>query len=113
MQDDDTDFEKYGKFLLGLDTGFHMSYLMDSGRLDLKNKKAPSLPMGVYSCASLVASTVLKVALGRGSYYRAPWVFHFDPYLLKTKIRKIRWGFRNPLQRLKFLILKKRFGALL
>jgi molybdopterin/thiamine biosynthesis adenylyltransferase len=112
IEDSDLDVVKYAKFLVGLDSSIHMSYLMDTTRFDLKQKKAPSLPMGVYSCASVMATTVLKLVLGRGPLLKAPYIFHFDPYVLRSKARKIHFGFRNPLQKLKLKLVLKRFAHL-
>lgn len=112
IEDSDLDVVKYAKFLVGLDSSIHMSYLMDRTRFDLKNKKAPSLPMGVYSCASIMASTVLKLVLKRGPVLKAPYIFHYDPYVLQSKARKIHFGFRNPLQKFKLKLVLKRFAHL-
>ncbi len=112
INDDDQMYVKYAKFLIGLDTGFHASYLVDPTRLNLKERKAPSLPMGVYSCASIMASTFFKMVLKRGPIYKSPYVFHYDPYLLKSAHHKIYFGYKNPLQKLKLKILLKRLGSI-
>ncbi len=112
FRDSDPDLMKYAKFLIGLDTSLHLSYLQDSSRLDLTHKKAPSLPIGVYSCASIMAASFLKIVLKRGEVQTAPWIFHYDPYLLKSVRRRIHFGFKNPLQKLKLKILLKRFSDL-
>lgn len=111
IQSSDAEGVKYAKFLVGLDTQGHMSYLKDPSRLDLKNKKAPSLPMGVYTCASLMATSLLKIVLQRGELRGAPWVFHYDPYLLKSYFHYIFFGFKNPFQKLKVWLVLKRFAS--
>lgn len=113
IKDGDAEVVKYAKFLVGLDTSIHMSYLIDNTRFDLKNKKAPSLPMGVYSCASVMASTLLKIVLQRGLVLNAPYIFHYDPYVLTSKTRKIHFGYKNPLQKLKLKLVLKRFSNFL
>lgn len=113
IKDGDVDVVKYAKFLVGLDTSIHMSYLIDNTRFDLKKKKAPSLPMGVYSCASLMGATLLKIVLQRGPVLRAPYIFHYDPYLLRSKTRKIHFGYKNPLQKLKLKLVLNRFNNFL
>lgn len=94
-------------FLLGLAPSLmHIKYLQDRTRVKLGDKKAPSLPMGVYSCASVMATTVLKLVLNRGKVYKAPWCVHYDPYLYKIKKTYLWLGYRNPIQQLKLRIIQ-------
>ena len=95
-------------FILGLAPSLQqVRYLQDRSYVDLKNRKVPSMPMGVYSCASVVATNVLKIVLNRGKVLTAPWSVHYDPYLIRIKKSYLWMGFRNPIQRIKFFILKK------
>lgn len=94
-------------FLVGLaPTLQHRHYLLDPGRVDFGKRKSPSLPMGVYSCASVAATTLLKIVSGRGPLLAAPWSVHYDAYLMKIKKRYVWLGYRNPFQRLKAKIMK-------
>lgn len=89
-------------FLTGLTpTLMQRRYLVDQSRTDLEKKQVPSLGIGVYTAASLAATTFLKVVLKRGPVKTAPWSLHFDPYLGVFKSRYTFWGHRNPVQRLK------------
>lgn len=98
-------------FILGVAPSLmHSRYVQETDRIDFDNGKVPSLPMGVYSCASMAATLIMKIVLNRGDLYPAPRSIHYDPYLLKIKRMYIFWGYRNPIQRLKFFILKYTFG---
>lgn len=95
-------------FLIGLAPSLqHVKYLVDRSYSDFKNRKAPSLPLGVYSCAATAGTIFLKCVLGRGKVLKAPWTIHYDPYLIKLKKSYTWLGYRNPLQKLKFYAVKK------
>ena len=49
----------------------------------------------------ILLKTFLKIILKRGTVRVAPWSFHYDPYLMKTRSRYTWLGFRNPIQKLK------------
>jgi len=100
--------EKCFYFLLGLAPSMMQRlYLVERSRVDFSKGKTSSLPMGVYMCASVAATTILKLALNRGQVQVAPHGIHFDPYLGKLKKSYVFWGYRNPLQKLKMLVFKK------
>lgn len=89
-------------FLSGLTpTLMQRSYLADPTYTNLKDRRVPSLGIGVATAGSLATSTFLKLALMRGSTRLAPWSIHFDPYLGKLRKTYTWFGYRNPLQRLK------------
>jgi molybdopterin/thiamine biosynthesis adenylyltransferase len=95
-------------FLTGLTpTLMQRRYLVDQSRTDLAKKQVPSLGIGVYTAASMAATTFLKVVLQRGPVRPAPWSLHFDPYLGELKSRYTFWGYRNPIQMLKRWIAMK------
>lgn len=104
-----TDFiERAHLFLVGVAPSLQQkAYIQDRKRVDLKNHKVPSLPNGVYSCASAVATEFMKIVLERGPRLVAPWSIHYDPYLLKIKKSYVFWGYRNPIQKLKVFIMKR------
>lgn len=85
----------------------HRHYMPEPDRINFVKRKAPSMPIGVYSCASTGATMVIKLALGRGKVWAAPWSIHYDPYLLTIKKRYVWMGYRNPFQRLKVFIMNK------
>ncbi len=58
--------ERSNIFLVGLAPSLqHVSYVRDRSRADFANHKLPSLPIGVYSCASVVATTLMKIVCNR------------------------------------------------
>lgn len=100
--------ERSNMFLIGLAPSLqHVRCIKERNRADFVNQKLPSLPMGVYSCAAVIATTLMKVVLNRGPVRLAPWSIHWDPYIMKVKRKYIWWGHRNPLQLIKLFILKK------
>lgn len=102
------------RFLVGLTPSFqHSAYLVDRTRLDFANRKTPSLPMGVVACAAVMGTLVMKLMLGRGRIQAAPWSIHYDSYRTRIVKKYIWWGYRNPLQRLKFWVLKRQIQKVL
>lgn len=94
-------------FLIGVAPSLqHSKYLVDRKTSDFKNRKAPSLPIGVYSCAATAATIFLKLFLQRGKTLRAPWSIHYDPYNVSLKKTYLWGGYRNPLQIIKFQLVK-------
>src|SRR5205085_1656005 len=59
-----SELRQYINFLLGLaPSGMHRAYLVDPGRVDIANKKAPSTIIGVELCAAFTAAQALKILL--------------------------------------------------
>lgn len=95
-------------FLVGIAPSLqHIRYLVDPSYSNFQKRKAPSLPFGVYSCAATAGTIFLKCILGRGKVLKAPWTIQYDPYLMSLKKSYTWLGYRNPLQKIKFLIVKK------
>jgi hypothetical protein len=101
--------EQAMRFLLGLaPSGLHGSYLVDPSSIDLVGKKGPSTVMGCELCAGVTATEVLKILLQRGRVYSAPYSQQFDAYTNRFKRVWLPGGNRNPLQKLKLHLMKKR-----
>jgi molybdopterin/thiamine biosynthesis adenylyltransferase len=100
--------DQYVRFLMGVaPAALQRQYLVDRSALDLGHHKAPSTPMASVLCAGVLGSQALKILLGRGRTYSAPWVLHFDAY--RNKLTKT-WrpgGNRNPLQRITIAIARR------
>ncbi len=95
-------------FLVGIAPSLqHTRYLVDPSYSNFQARKAPSLPLGVYSCAATGGTIFLKTVLGRGQVLKTPWTVHYDPYLISLKKSYTWLGYRNPIQKLKFFIVKK------
>lgn len=103
--------EQYLKFFLGLTpAALQSSYLVDPSRLDLANKKGPSTIMGCQLAAGVAAAQVVKIFLNRGDVLNVPWGLHFDAYRNKFKKTWRPGGNNNLIQKLAFIIAKKRMG---
>lgn len=89
--------------------GLQFSY-MDSNYVNLRERRGPSLSPAVQLCAGVVGTEVLKLLLGRGRVYPAPWYQQFDAYKCKYRRGRLRWGNRGPLQRLKFALVRRRLA---
>lgn len=110
------DEEKSVLFAIGLSPKrIQMSYIADISRIDFKNRKAPSTIMGCLMCSSIACTEILKIVLNRGPVSCAPIAIQFDGYLNKVVRTYIPFGFRNPLQRIRFhigkFILKQRLKS--
>lgn len=95
-------------FLLGLSPkARHNEYLVDKSTIDLKNHKGPSTFMACQLCAGIVGTESLKILLNRGKVYAAPFYHLFDAYQQKYIRKKLLFGNRNPLQKLKLYWTKR------
>ena len=109
-----TELRQYVNFLLGVaPSGMHRSYLVDPSRLDFGKRMAPSTVIGSELCASVTAANAVKLLLGRGEVRPAPYHHHFDAYLGKAVVTRLRWGNAGPLQRLKARATTRVFESLL
>jgi len=96
------ELRQYVHFLLGVaPRGLHRSYLADPSRLDFGNRKAPSTVIGCELCASVAAAAAVKLMLKRGKVLPAPYHHHYDAYLGKAVVTKLRRGNAGLLQRIK------------
>lgn len=104
--------EKAAKFLVGLSPSMlQMGYLVDPSRIDLAAGKGPSTPMACELCAGIAATEALKVLLGRGRVFAAPWGVHFDAYKNRIKRTWRPGGNSHPLQRTLIAMVKRRYAA--
>ncbi|MCE5317893.1 MAG: ThiF family adenylyltransferase [Parachlamydia sp.] len=104
------------RFLIGLaPRSLHRHYLVDPSYVDLAHHRGPSTPMAVNACAAIAGTEILKVLLGRGKVYWAPWAVQCDLYQNKTVRTWRPGGYYNPLQLLSSAlirrILQKRSGS--
>ena len=107
-----SDTEKALRFLLGLAPAMlHRRYLVDSSRVNLRERRGPSTMMACQLCAGIAATEVLKLLLGRGPILAAPWGLHFDAYTHRLARTWRPWGNANPLQRLALAIARRQLGA--
>ncbi len=100
------------RFLVGLNPKlFNRHYLVDPNRVNFDLKQGPSTIIACQLCAGVMGAEALKILLNRGPVYALPRYHVFDPYLCKHRIGWMPWGNRNPIQRLKIFLMKKRLSA--
>ncbi|MBL4803157.1 MAG: ThiF family adenylyltransferase [Emcibacter sp.] len=105
MSEQDTEEEKYIKFLIGLTPRpVHQAYLVDPSYVDIKNQKVPSTPMGIQLSTGLLVTEALKILLSRGKVRAAPHYQLYDAYRGILRKGYIPFGNANPVQKLKFII---------
>jgi molybdopterin/thiamine biosynthesis adenylyltransferase len=102
--------EKAIRFFVGLAPArLQMGYLVDPSKIDLANHKGPSTAMGCMLCAGVAGTEALKIMLGRGRVYSAPWGVHYDAF--KNRLART-WrpggNDRNPLQQLSLSMARRR-----
>ena len=104
--------EMAARFLVGLAPSMlQLGYLVDPSRVDLARRRGPSTVMACDLCAGIAGTEALKILLGRGRVYAAPWGVHFDAY--KNRLRRT-WrpgGNAHPLQKAMIALARRRFLA--
>jgi len=100
------------RFLAGLaPTLIQRHYTVDRSRMNFAEQRVSSTPIGGYLCGGVAGATALKLLLGRGEVPVAPVSLHYDAYLNTYKIRRVFFGWRNPLQRLKIAVIRMLIGS--
>ena len=84
----------------------HIKY-MDLSRVDMESKAGPSLNIACQVAAGMAATETVRIILNKGRIKPAPHYYQFDPYLRKYRRGKLYMGNRNPVQRVKLIIVKK------
>ena len=88
----------------------HLPY-MDLSRASVKERTGPSSSLACQLASGVMAAAALKLLTGRGAPPAAPYFQQFDAYRNRLASGTLRWGNRGPLQRLKRMILKRRFAG--
>lgn len=105
--------EQIIRFFVGLSPSrLQSSYLVEPKSVDFVNRRGPSTPMACYLCAGVMGSEALKILLGRGRIYAAPWVVHYDAYRNRLSKTYRIGGYRNPLQSITRAIARRLVNAL-
>ena len=109
LQDDQSPFEQFVNFLIGLaPAALHAPY-MDLTTVRPEDGRGPSSIIGVQLAASLAGAEAVRILLGRGPSMCVPHYLQFDAYRQKLRKGHLIGGNRNWLQRLKRHLAMKRF----
>lgn len=92
---------KFVAYVVGMAPASIQRRYMDLSFLDVSNHTGPSAGLACHLASGVVAAEVLKILLGRGRIYPAPFYHQFDPYAGRYVRRRLRGGNRNPMQRVK------------
>lgn len=103
-----SDEENFFKFVLGVIPGLEPFRYLDSSEIRTEQRTGPSLAPAVALCAGFAGVEVLKYLLNRKPLYSVPYYHYYDSYLMKFKRRYMPMGNRNPVQRLKFAMVRRR-----
>lgn len=93
--------EQFVAYVVGMAPKSLQRGYMDLSYVDVENRSGPSAGLACQLSAGVVAAEVLKILLGRGPLYPAPYYHQFDAYLGRFVRRRLWGGNRHPLQRLK------------
>lgn len=95
------------RFLVGLSPAMlQRGYVADMSRINLTGRRGPSSIAACQLCAGVAAIETLKLLLGRDGVRLAPRGSQFDGYRMRYARTWRPWGYRNPLQRLMFALVK-------
>lgn len=100
--------EKIIQFALGFAPEMHHLKYLDPESINLKARKGPSSIAGCKLCAGFITTQALLALLHPYELKLLPWYTYLDARLNRFHHRRLWMGNRNPLQRLKSFIAKKR-----
>lgn len=92
---------RFVAYVVGMAPASLQRRYMDLSFLDVSNRTGPSAGLACHLASGVVAAEVLKILLGRGRVYEAPFYHQFDPYIGRFVRKRLNGGNRNPLQRIK------------
>lgn len=100
--------EKVIQFALGFAPEmYHLKYL-DPKSVNLKARKGPSSVAGCKLCSGFIVTQALLALLHPEEMRFVPWYTYVDARLHRYRHRQLWMGNRNPIQRLKSYVAKKR-----
>ena len=89
--------------------GFHLKYIQPAA-FDLDSRKAPSIASGCKLASGIVITKAILALLHPDELKPLPHYTCYDARLNRLKKGYLWMGNRNPIQRLKFLIARKKLG---
>ncbi len=106
-----SDAEKAIRFLVGFAPALlHRHYLADPTRVNLAEGRGPSTGLSCMLCAGVAAAEAVKILLGRGKVWAAPYAIQFDGFSNKLARTWRPGGNRHPLNRIAIAIAKRQLG---
>ncbi len=101
LNDQMSGIESFAAFIVGMAPASLQRSYMDLSYLDFENHRGPSAGLACQLASGVVAAEVLKIVLQRGRIYAAPYYQQFDPYVGRLIRKRLFFGNRNPLQKMK------------
>jgi len=112
IRPDMSEEEKIVQFMLGFAPEmYHLKYL-DPKSINLKARKGPSSIAGCKLCTGFIVTQALVALLHPEELQCVPWYTYLDARLGRFRHRQLWMGNRNPLQRIKSYVAKKRLEKL-
>jgi molybdopterin/thiamine biosynthesis adenylyltransferase len=105
---DKSELDKAIRFVVGLaPAGLHRPYLVVPDSVNFAERRGPSTMMAVQLCSGVVGTESLKILLGRGKVWAAPYGVQFDAYRNKLVRTWRPGGNKHPLHRLMIAVATK------
>jgi molybdopterin/thiamine biosynthesis adenylyltransferase len=101
LSDDMDPIDKFVAYIAGMAPSSLQRQYMNLDHLDFENHTGPSAGLACHLASGVVAAEVLKILLGRGRVFAAPYYQQFDAYLGRFVRKRLVGGNRHPLQKLK------------
>jgi len=106
LKDGMSDDEVLARMLAGATKGTHTQY-MDFRKINVETGVAPSLGLACQLVSGVVAAEVVNILLKKRPIVAYPWAFQFDPYVHKYK-KILNWiGPKNPLFKIRLVMIRK------
>ncbi|MCM2280474.1 MAG: ThiF family adenylyltransferase [Bdellovibrionaceae bacterium] len=102
-----TESEQLVAFIAGVTPALLQAKQVDPKYLDFGKRSAPSIGTATQMCAGIAASEAIQILLGRRPPLLAPRYLQYDPVRWRFVRKKLWFGNRGPLQRLKRRALLK------
>lgn len=104
-------FEKMIHFVVGIaPKGLHLKYLnFDKDKL-VKSGTGPSISFSCGLGAAMLSGEVFMALLNRRILFEAPYFTQFDLFQGKYIRRKLYWGNKGPIQKIKIYLAKKQYN---
>jgi molybdopterin/thiamine biosynthesis adenylyltransferase len=110
LRDGMSHVEQVIAFAVGLvPAATHLRYT-DLTTASIEDRTGPSAALACQLASGVMGAEICKVLMGRGPAHAAPRYSQFDAYLGKLKTGRLWFGNRGPIQRLKRMVMARRFA---